>query len=97
MSLSDLLYTIGSNTNGQHHQQYEHNHTQSESDDLEQYLMMKKEMLSSVKSEINSSLPSLLKKSSEQPPLSMTDISPSCLQGSAYMETIPLVVSNCKS
>ena len=95
MSLSDLLYTIGAGTQQQQKQQ-EHYH-KDESDDLEQYLMMKEEMLHSVKSEINSALPSLLKKSSEQAPLSMTHLSPSCAQGSAYMESVPLVTSSCKS
>lgn len=76
------------------------NHTDAHNDthdthDLETYLMMKEELLNGVKSGINSALPSALKGSGGQAPLSMTDVSPSCSQGSSYMENVQLVAKSC--
>jgi len=105
MSLSELLYTIGvgsknnnnSNDNDDEYNTRSRNHTHDTHDthDLETYLMMKEELLNGVKSGINSALPSALKGSGGQAPLSMTDVSPSCSQGSSYMENVQLVTKSC--
>lgn len=100
MSLSDLLYTIGSRsgtgtgTGSRSGTGYGYpsprgcGHTNqngdSEDEDLEKYLLMKHEMLKGVKSGLRKSVPPFLKEES-----------PACTQGSAYMETVPLVASNC--
>jgi hypothetical protein len=72
---------------------------------LQQYLMMKNDMLDGVKTGLDT-LPSALTPSSNlsnlsackptcgTPPINM-NVSPSCLQGSAYMESVPLVTSSC--
>jgi len=104
MSLSELLYTIGvgsknnnnSNDNDDEYNTRSRNHTHDTHDthDLETYLMMKEELLNGVTSGINSALPSALKGSGGQAPLSMTDVSPSCSQGSSYMENVQLVAKS---
>lgn len=109
MSLSELLYTIGVGTQQQRQQGHGHDHGQGhghghghEQNDLQDYLLMKQEMLKGVKSGIHklpcTATPSSGRPSSCGPEPIHAYVSPSCIQGSAYMETVPLVSSSsCNS
>jgi hypothetical protein len=109
MTLSELLYTIGVGTQQQRKQQEQqeqghgNQHGHGHDNDLQHYLTMKHEMLDRVKSGLHK-LPSKATPSSGTTPSTCgpepinTYVSPSCIQGSAYMETVPLVSSNsCNS
>ena len=69
--------------------------------DLQDYLLMKQEMLKGVKSGIHklpcTATPSSTSSKCGPEPINAY-VSPSCIQGSAYMETVPLVSStSCNS
>lgn len=111
MTLSELLYTIGVGTQkrkGEEERCDDEGHGHADDNDLQQYLTMKQEMLNGVKSGLHK-LPSKPKPSRVTPSMVtpsstcgpepiITYVSPSCIQGSAYMETVPLVSSSsCNS
>ena len=104
MTLSELLYTIGVGTQkrqggGQSCDDEGHEH--SDDNELQQYLTMKQEMLNKLPSKPKPSrvTPSMVTPSSTcGPEPIIAYVSPSCIQGSAYMETVPLVSSSsCNS
>jgi len=96
MSLTDLLYTLGTkmpSPPGSHlpYPPPPPHHSHHNDNELEQYLLMKEELLKGVKSGLDSSLPALKKKYKKD---AEDDVSPSCSQGSAYMENVPLVLAS---
>lgn len=101
MSLSDLLYTIGigaGSSSGSGSGSYStYKPPVQPQDNLEQYLLTKQDFLNEFKTGLDKSLPSLLANSSGSyavPPSSMTDVSPSCSQGSGYMEQVALTTQS---
>jgi len=89
MSLTDLLYTIGSerrvpDSSAPIYPMYPIPPAQS---DVEEYLLMKEELLNGMKLGLKSSLPRLITHSNSSSP---ADSSASCTQGAAYKETVAL-------
>jgi hypothetical protein len=94
MSLTDLLYAIGSERTAPDSVAPVPPAPHEHSSDVEQYLLMKQELINGVKLGLQSSIPNLTKKTSSLGQNSMTDSSASCMQGAAYMESVPLCSSS---